>query len=321
MRGKVKLKNQTVEKIAYEIGFDLIGFAKADILDDEAEKLQKWVNKKYHGGMRYMAENIDKRRDVRKILPSAKSVISLGVNYYYAADYENKPNTGKVSRYAWGEDYHYLMWEMLEKFERRLKEIEPEIQTKSYVDTGATMDAVWAYKSGLGWLGKNTTVINPDYGSWFFIATVLTNIDFIPTPPLTERCGTCAACIDACPTNALTASYELDATKCISYLTIENKGEIPPEFQGKFNNWIFGCDICQEVCPWNKKFAKQTSKKEFAPVNKELDLDMFENMSNREFNRRFERSPIMRARVKGMRRNANFLKKSGNEEKTQNENS
>ena len=313
----ITLDNELVEKLAREIGFDLVGFAAVEKLDDEATTLENWIARGYHGGMSYMsdAENIAKRKDVRLILPNAETVISLGVNYYHGEKHENKPGYGKVSRYAWGKDYHRLIWNMLEKFEARLREFDPQIETKSYTDTGPVMDAIWAYRAGLGWIGKNTTVINPEYGSWFFIANVITNRKFTPSVPLAERCGTCTACIDACPTNALLAPRELDATKCISYLTIENKGEIPDEFYGKFEGWIFGCDICQDVCPWNKKFAKQTTKPEFAPINKELDLDMFEEMSNREFNKRFAESPIKRARVKGMHRNARFLKKgnsSGN---------
>ncbi len=309
------LDNKTVEKIAREIGFDLIGFAKAVPLHEETERLEKWLSRNFHGGMNYMAQNTEKRRDAREILPEAKSVIALGVNYYYDERHAEKNGFGKVSRYAWGKDYHNVMWKMLEEFENRLQSLAPDFRSKSYVDTGPVMDAVWAYRAGLGWTGKNSIIINPELGSWFFAATVITNYEFTPSVPVAERCGTCTACIDACPTNAIVSPGEVDATKCISYLTIENKDEIPEEFLGKFNAWIFGCDICQDVCPWNKKFAKQTDKSEFAPVNKELDLDMFDKMSNREFNKRFAESPIKRARVKGMRRNANFLKKENETKK------
>ncbi len=307
-----RLDNSKVELIAKQIGFDIVGFADAEILDKETERLKNWLSQNFHGGMKYMEKNIDKRRDIKKIFPEAESVIALGVNYYYDSQYTNRPNKGKVSKYAWGKDYHYLMWEMLDKLETELKKFEPDFQAKSYVDTGPVFDSVWAYRAGLGWIGKNTTIINPEFGSWFFIGVMITNKKFVPSQPVTNRCGTCTACIDVCPTNALTAEYELNATKCISYLTIENKNEIPDEFIGKFDNWIFGCDICQDVCPWNKKLAKETDKKEFRPVNKELDLDMFDKMSNREFNKRFAESPVKRARTKGMRRNAEFLKRKNN---------
>ncbi len=303
-----KLDNSVVEKIAREIGFDLVGFAKVEPLEKEISRLEDWLAKEYHGGMKYMEENKEKRRDVRKIFENAVSVISLGVNYYYEAERKNAPNAGKVSRYAWGKDYHYLIWKMLDEFESELRKIDGTFVSKSYVDTGPVMDAVWAYKAGLGWIGKNSMVINPDFGSWFFIANVFTNKEFAPSKPVTEKCGTCSACIEACPTNAIVRPYEIDARKCISYLTIENKNDIPVEFVGKFDDWIFGCDICQDVCPWNKKFAKQTGKEYFAPVFPELDLNAFEKLSNREFNRKFAESPIKRARLKGMRRNAEFLK-------------
>ncbi len=304
---KPKLSNKLVEKLAKEIGFDLVGFAKFEMLDKEIEHLENWLANNYHGGMEYMSRNLSKRRDVREILSDAKSVISLGVNYFYPEKHEAKECYGKVSRYAWGKDYHYLIWEMLEKLEQKLSEIEPEFKSKSYVDTGPVMDSIWAQKAGLGWIGKNSMVINPKLGSWFFVANIICNYEFTPSVPLTEKCGTCTACIDACPTDAIVELTVIDANRCISYLTIENKGEIPLEFKGKFNNWIFGCDDCQDVCPWNKKFATPTNKDEFKPQFKVLPLDLFDNLTNRKFNNLFKESPIKRARLKGMKRNAHFL--------------
>ncbi len=305
-----EITNEIIIDKALELGFDLIGFAPAEKLTREVKNLKNWLRENRQAGMKYMEENLDKREDVSLILPGAKSVISLGVNYFTPYNHENKPDTGKLSRYAWGKDYHYLMWEMLEQLENYLRSLDSSFQTKSYVDTGPVMDRVWAEKAGLGWQGKNGNIISKEFGSWIFIATMITNFKFDYNLPAVDSCGTCTACIEACPTDAIVSERIIDSNRCISYLTIENKGEIPQEFIGKFNGWLFGCDICQDVCPWNKKFAKETEKDWFKPARgAELPLDMFEELSNRQFNRMFEESPIKRARAKGMRRNAGFLKK------------
>jgi len=289
----------------------LIGFAKAETLNEEIERLNTWLGNDYHAGMEYMARNVDKRFDVRKILPSAKSVISLGVNYYTPFEHSPSKEEGKVSRYAWGEDYHFIMWEETEKLIAELKKYFPKLEAKAYVDTGPVMDKAWAVRSGLGWLGKNGNVINRSIGSWFFIATIITNLEIEPSAPALDLCGSCSACIDACPTDAIVAERVVDANRCISYLTIENKGEIPEEFKGKFNDWIFGCDICQEVCPWNKKFSVPSSIKEFEPiVAKEIKFAEIFELTNSKFKKRFGKSPIARARAKRLKRNAEFLNNS-----------
>ncbi len=305
-----KITNQIIIDKASELGFDLIGFAPAEKLTNEVNHLKDWLGKNRQAGMEYMTRNLDKREDVSLILPDAKSVISLGVNYYTSFKYENKSGTGKISRYAWGKDYHYLMWEMLEKLEGYLHSTDSSFHSKSYVDTGPVMDRVWAEKAGLGWQGKNGNVITREFGSWIFLATIITNFEFDYNIPRSDLCGKCTACIDSCPTEAIVGSGIIDSNLCISYLTIENKGEIPNEFHGRFNNWLFGCDICQDVCPWNKKFSKETDKDWFKPLlGAELPLDVFDDLSNRRFNRMFDESPIKRARAKGMRRNAEFIKK------------
>ena len=245
----MKLTNQIVRELAFKLGFDLIGFSEAVKLNEETDRLKLWLEKGYHHKMSYMEKNVDKRTDVKKILSSAKSVISLGINYYKNDDYENCEDLGKVSRYAWGKDYHLVIWDKLKTFSEEVKCIEPEAELISYVDTGPVMDKAWAVKSGLGWLGKHTNVISREIGSWFFIANIITNLEFESAIPQTDLCGTCTACIDACPTNAIVDEYILDAGRCISNLTIENKGEIPEDFKGKFENWIFGCDICQGRLP------------------------------------------------------------------------
>jgi epoxyqueuosine reductase len=302
-----KLTNQILIEKAKQLGFDLVGFAKADLLEDDAGKLQQWLDKGYQASMSYMEKNLHKRKDVKEILSNAKSVISLAINYYTPEKHSNETYKGKISRYAWGKDYHLIIWQKLNELESMLKELEPELETLSYVDTGPVMDKAWAVRAGIGWMGKHTNVINPDYGSWFFIANIITNYEFDYAEMMTDHCGTCTACIDACPTNAIIQEYVVDANKCISFQTIENKVEIPVELIGKFDNWIFGCDICQDVCPWNQKFSIATSIKEFYPLNKELTYDEVMNLDSQTFKEQFAESPINRTKLKGLQRNVKFL--------------
>ncbi len=304
------ITNEIVIQKAKEIGFDLVGFAKADELKEEIDKLETWLSNGFQAGMSYMERNVEKRKNVKNILPNSKSVISLGLNYYTKKIFSNKNNLGKVSRYAWGVDYHLIIWEKLSLLEKELKEIDPLFESMSYVDTGPVMDKSWAVKAGLGWLGKHTNVINKNYGSWIFLSTILTNYEFKYSTQIIDHCGTCTACIDACPTDAIVQDYIVDANKCISYLTIENKNEIPAEFKNKFENWIFGCDICQDVCPWNSKFSTVTQIEDFFPStgNGQLNLDEIINMNEEEFKIRFERSPIKRTKLSGLKRNAKFIK-------------
>jgi len=303
------ITNELAIQKAKAVGFDLVGFAKAEPLHKETELFEDWLNKYHQAGMSYLERNSDKRKDVKQILPQAKSVISLGLNYYTSDQYSNDKMIGKISRYAWGKDYHLIIWSLLEELETELKKIDPKFESISYVDTGPVMDKAWAVRAGSGWLGKHTNVINREIGSWFFIANIITNYEFDYSEQIPDFCGTCAACIDACPTNAIVQEYVVDANKCISYLTIENKEEISAEFKGKFDNWLFGCDICQDVCPWNQKFPIETLIKDFHPLNKELKLDEVLEMNEEEFREKFQTSPIKRAKLGGMKRNASFLKK------------
>ena len=302
-----KLTNQIVIEKAKQLGFDLVGFAKADLLVEESIKLENWLENGYQASMNYIENNLHKRKNVKEILPTAKSIVSLALNYYTPEKYSNEINKGKVSRYAWGKDYHLVIWQKLNELETELKELEPELETLSYVDTGPVMDKAWAVRAGIGWMGKHANVINPEYGSWFFIATIITNYEFEYSEIITDHCGTCTACIDACPTNAIVEEYVVDANKCISFQTIENKDEIPVELKGKFDNWIFGCDICQDVCPWNNKFSVITSVKDFYPHNKEISFDEVLVLDNNSFKERFAESPIKRTKLKGLQRNAKFL--------------
>jgi epoxyqueuosine reductase len=304
----MKLTNEIVVQKAKAVGFDLVGFAKAEILKEESEHLKNWLNKNYQAGMDYMSKNFEKRKDVNKILPNAKSVISLGLNYYTPDSYSEEESKGKISRYAWGKDYHLIIWDMLDELQEELKKIDPDFESISYVDTGPVMDKAWAVRAGIGWLGKHTNVINQEIGSWFFIANVITNIEFYYSEQIPDFCGSCTACIDACPTNAIVKDYIVDANKCISYLTIENKKDISEEFKGKFDNWIFGCDICQDVCPWNQKFSLETLINDFHPQNKELNLDEVVELTEEEFKNRFKNSAVKRAKLSGLKRNASYLK-------------
>ncbi|MBK7498544.1 MAG: tRNA epoxyqueuosine(34) reductase QueG [Ignavibacteriales bacterium] len=302
-----KLTNQIVIEKVKQLGFDIVGFAKAELLVEETKNLETWVEKGYQATMNYMERNLHKRKDVKEILPTAKSIISLALNYYTPEKYSNEIDKGKISRYAWGKDYHLVIWQKLNELETELKELEPELETLSYVDTGPVMDKAWAVRAGIGWMGKHTNVINPNIGSWFFIANIITNFEFEYSEIITDHCGTCTACIDACPTNAILSEYVVDANKCISFQTIENKDEIPVELKGKFDNWIFGCDICQDVCPWNNKFSVVTSVKDFYPKNKEISFDEVLALDNHSFKERFSESPIKRTKLKGLQRNAKFL--------------
>ncbi|MFA7289036.1 MAG: tRNA epoxyqueuosine(34) reductase QueG [Melioribacteraceae bacterium] len=301
------INNKLISELALKYGFGLVGFSPVTLLTKETSQLKEWLDEGNHAGMGYMERNLEKKENLKEILPSAESVISLGMFYNSGEIHEEKQGFGKVSRYAWGTDYHLIMWERLEELIDELKEIDSGFEGIFYVDTGPVMDKVWALKSGLGWQGKNTNVINKDSGSFFFIANIINNKKFDYSIPFADFCGSCTACIDSCPTNAL-KPYQIDARKCISYLTIENKGEISQEFKGKFENWIFGCDICQDVCPWNRKFSALTSEKKFHSVgNKELELKEVLNMENAEFKKRFEVSPIKRSKLPGLKRNAEFL--------------
>lgn len=304
---KKKITNDIVISKAKSIGFDLVGFARVVELTEEIEKLNLWLDKKYQAGMNYMERNIHKRKNPNEILPDAKSIISLAVIYNTPFDHSNNKDFGKISRYAWGKDYHLIIWEKLDQLENELKSVDSNFKSISYVDTGPVMDKVWAVKSGLGWMGKHTNIINREVGSWFFIANIICNYEFEYSEQIPDFCGDCTACMDACPTEAIVQPYVVDSNKCISYQTIENKNEIPVELKGKFENWLFGCDICQEVCPWNKKFSVTTLNEEFYPKHKELSYPDVMQMDVATFKNKFADSPVKRTKLSGLKRNAKFI--------------
>src|SRR4030095_2308101 len=308
----INIKNLIIQK-AKELGFEKVGFARYEVLEKEFEQLKLWINKGYDADMVWIERGIEKRRDVSNILPGAKSVISLAYNYYTPIEHdETKP---KVSRYAWGKDYHKVLKKKLKELisycDEHSEAIPPDkevasslgsLQFKAYVDDGPVMDKAWAVKAGIGWQGKHTNVINPEFGSWFFICSIITNIEFDNyDSPVTDQCGSCTLCISACPTGAITDEYIVDSNKCISYQTIENRGEIPHDIS--LNGWIFGCDICQDVCPYNSpKYNRVTNDESFYPKD-ELKTSSYPFFSEGQFNTIFADSPIKRTKYTGWKRN------------------
>lgn len=303
--------SESIKSMAYEEGFDLVGISAALPLDSESERLKEWISRGYQAGMTWMDRTLEKRSDPRKVLQGARSVISLARNYYHPAAYPAA--SAKISRYAWGDDYHVVMEDMLKGFVRRLEERFQGKKFLHYCDTGPVMDKSWAQRGGIGWIGKHTNVINAAIGSWIFLAEVISDLECEYDVPAVDHCGTCRACIDACPTEAIVEPYVLDANRCISFLTIENRSDsIPGEFEPNLNGWLFGCDICQDVCPWNIKFQTETDEASFAPRRENLNLKAMEVhlMTRENFQDKFRGSPVKRAKYEGLRRNADALLKS-----------
>jgi epoxyqueuosine reductase len=298
-----------IKQLALDAGFTTTGVTSAQPFNNEANRFAAWVESGAHGYMTYLERGNEKRRDVREILPSAKSILALSFNYYHPTPTPEPPYL-KISRYGWGDDYHDVMKRMLDDLFASITSLVPEVEGRYYVDTGPIMDKAVAERAGIGWIGKHTNVITREVGSWVFLAEIILSLDLEPDPPATDMCGTCNKCIVACPTDAITAPYQLDATKCIPYLTIELKPEheIPGEFDGKLDGWLFGCDICQDVCPWNR-FSQKSSLPEFAPreENNCLTSDDILSMEQAEFSRRFKNSPIKRTKLAGLKRNVRAL--------------
>jgi len=303
-----------IKSHAADLGFCKVGVAHAAELTDESEHLREWLARGYHGTMDWMQRNSEKRSDVRKILPNTKSVVCVAMNYYTNIQHSNDPDVGKISRYAWGDDYHIVMTERLEKLQKFIEAEVPGVQAKLYVDTGPVMDKVWAARAGLGWQGKHTNLITKEYGSWVFLGEIILDKELEYDQPIEDFCGSCRACIDACPTGAITEPYVLDSNKCISYLTIEHHGDIPEQLAPQFENWIYGCDICQDVCPWNK-FQQETKESMFRPRehNRNPSLAELAAMSEMEFQERFRRSPIKRTKHRGLVRNVKAVQQKTRE--------
>ena len=297
---------QFIKTESKKLGFLSCGISKAEFLEEEAPRLEQWLNEGKHGKMAYMENYFDKRLDPRLLVPGAKSVVSLLLNYYTPE--EQLADAPKISKYAYGTDYHYVIKDKLKQLFQIINDQIGVINGRVFVDSAPVMDKAWAVRSGLGWQGKNTNLISQKVGSFFFIAELIVDLELDYDTPVTDHCGTCTACIDACPTEAL-SPYQIDASKCISYLTIELKDQIPTEFQNKMGDWAFGCDICQDVCPWNR-FSQQHKEPLFNPKPKILDYSKkdWEEITQETFNTIFKNSAIKRTRYEGIKRNISFLK-------------
>lgn len=297
-----------IRKTAASLGFDHCGIAKAMPLEEDARRLEDWLQKGYHGSMGYMEKYFDLRTDPAKLVPGARSVITLLKNYY--PQEQQKGTAPKISKYAYGRDYHDVIREQLLLFLQQLKENIGDISGRGFVDSAPVLERSWAQRSGLGWIGKNGNLINKQSGSFYFIATLITDLELEYDDPFAkDHCGTCTRCIDACPTEAILPGKVIDGSRCISYFTIELKEMlIPGEMKGKFDNWMFGCDTCQDVCPWNR-FSQPQQEAAFTPIPGILNLSTkeWEEMTEETFRKTFKDSPIKRAKFSGIQRNLKFL--------------
>ncbi|MDW8330343.1 MAG: tRNA epoxyqueuosine(34) reductase QueG [Cyclobacteriaceae bacterium] len=299
---------QLVKQLSRELGFSYCGISKAEFLEEEAPRLEEWLRRGYHGKMKYMENHFDKRLDPRLLVPGAKSVISLLYNYYPKKDLAKNDNF-KIAKYAYGEDYHYVIKDKLKEMLYRLQEKTGQISGRAFVDSAPVMERAWAKRAGLGWIGKNSLLLNRSMGSFFFLAELIIDLELEYDGPIKDYCGTCTACMDACPTGAIPEPQVVDGSRCISYFTIELKEEIPPEVKGKFENWIFGCDICQDVCPWNR-FAQPHNEARFEPP---AGLENFQQqdwieLTEEVFQKLFRKSAVKRTGFKGLKRNIDFNK-------------
>lgn len=297
-----------VKDEAKRLGFEYCGISKAEFLEEEAPRLENWLKKNMHGEMSYMANHFDLRLDPTKLVPGAKSVVSLLLNYY-TEEKQLDESAPKISKYAFGEDYHLVIKSKLREMLNTLEEkIGKSVGGRAFVDSAPVLDKAWAQRSGLGWIGKNSNLINKNSGSFFFVAELILDIELIPDSPTGDFCGTCTRCIDACPTDAIVSPYIVDGSKCISYFTIELKDAIPESEKGKFQNWMFGCDICQDVCPWNR-FSKPHNVSEFAPSKELLGKSKsdWEEITEDVFRELFRRSAVKRTKFDGLKRNIRFL--------------
>ncbi|UII76973.1 tRNA epoxyqueuosine(34) reductase QueG [Flagellimonas sp. HMM57] len=303
-----KQSNTTlIKNEAKRLGFLSCGISKAEFLEDEAPRLEKWLNQNMHGEMQYMENHFDKRLDPTKLVEGSKSVISLLLNYY-PSGHQNK-DAYKISKYAYGTDYHFVIKDKLKSLLHFIQEEIGEVHGRAFVDSAPVLDKAWAAKSGLGWIGKHSNLLTQQVGSFYFIAELIIDLDLEYDSPVMDHCGTCTACIDACPTDAIVEPYVVDGSKCISYFTIELKNEIPTEFHGKFDDWMFGCDVCQDVCPWNR-FSKAHSEPLFNPNPELLSMTKkdWEEITEDVFKKIFKKSPVKRTKFSGLQRNLKFLK-------------
>ena len=305
-------RGRLIKEEALRLGFDAVGFSKAEELKEDKERLQKWLDNGYNAGMAYMANHFEKRVDPSKLVEGSKTVITLLKNYYHK-DQTLSENFPKISKYAYGQDYHDILRpQMMQLFNYIKEELYPDLEGRVFTDSAPLLENVLAVKAGLGWIGKNSLLINRKLGSFVFICELVVNLELPYNDEfMNDACGGCTRCIDACPTQAILPYRSVDANRCISYLTIENKEDfIPDEFEGKLEGWAFGCDICQDVCPWNRR-AEQTEEENFmsSEALKMMDLEKWDNLTQEQFSVLFKGSPIKRAKYKGWQRNYSFLKR------------
>lgn len=296
---------EKIKQQAILIGFHKIGIASIDNQDRAVEHLQQWLDSGYQANMKWMDNS--KRFDINQSMPEIKSVICLALNYYTPHQHSQQPSDGKISRYGWGRDYHKVMQKKLKALSRWLEEQGEEIKTKYYVDTGPIQDKVWAQRAGIGWIAKNSNVITREYGSWVFLGEILTNLPLKADKPHTNHCGTCTRCLDACPTQAIVKPFVVDANRCIAYHTIENRAEeLPEEIGAKLNGWVAGCDICQDVCPWNQRFAQETDVTDFQPYPENINpkLTDLAQITQQEWDKRFTGSALRRIKPYMWHRNS-----------------
>ncbi|UOB18988.1 tRNA epoxyqueuosine(34) reductase QueG [Abyssalbus ytuae] len=302
------LNTKKIKTEAKRLGFLSCGISKAGFLEEEAPRLEKWLKNNMHGEMKYMENHFDKRLDPRLLVDGAKSVISLLLNYF-PSEGQNDPEAPKISKYAYGTDYHFVIKDKLKQLLHFIQNEIGEIDGRAFVDSAPVLDKAWAVKSGLGWMGKNANVLTKQNGSFYFIAELIVDVELEYDTPVTDHCGTCTACIDACPTQAIVEPYVVDGSKCISYFTIELKDQIPQDYKGKFDNWMFGCDVCQDVCPWNR-FSISHNEPLFHPHPNLLSMTKkeWEEITEDVFKKLFKKSAVKRTKFSGLKRNINFLK-------------
>jgi epoxyqueuosine reductase len=296
-----------IKQQARDLGFMYCGISQADFLAEEAPRLENWLNRQMHGQMQYMENHFDKRLDPRLLVEGAKSVVSLLLNYYPAE--KQNPQAYQISKYAYGQDYHIVIKDKLKSLLQFIREEIGQVDGRAFVDSAPVLDKAWARKSGLGWVGKNSNLITPQVGSFYFIAELIIDLELEYDGPIKDYCGTCTKCLDACPTGAITEPYVVDGSRCISYYTIELKDKIPEEVRGKFGDWVFGCDICQDVCPWNR-FARPHTEPAFTinPALQDLSQDAWREMTEDVFQEVFRKSAVKRTGFNGLIRNIDFLK-------------
>ena len=299
--------SRKIKEEAKRLGFLSCGISKAGFLEEEAPRLEEWLNKNYHGEMAYMENHFDKRLDPTKLVEGSKSVISVLMNYIPSE--QQNPESYKISKYAYGMDYHFVGKDKLKALLHFIQEEIGEVQGRAVVDSAPILEKAWAAKSGLGWIGKHSNLLTKEQGSFYFIGELILDMDLEYDAPVTDHCGTCTACIDACPTQAIVAPYEVDGSKCISYFTIELKNEIPNDFKGQFDDWMFGCDVCQDVCPWNR-FSKPHREPLFNPHPELVAMSKkdWEEITEEVFQEVFRKSAVKRTKFTGLKRNIEFLK-------------